>query len=77
MRIFSEEYIRQMIKMDELHFILGKRKSQFKIKSQVGSFIRSTSSTGLEAYAILKHMSFQPSFTWSYDPFNIISNLRV
>lgn len=63
--------------MDELHFISGKRRSQFKIKAQVGSFICNTRSVGLEADAILKHMGFQPSFIWSYDPFNIISDLRV
>lgn len=32
-RIFSLEYIRSMIHMDELHFVSGKRKSQFKLKA--------------------------------------------
>jgi len=77
MRIFSLEYIRQMINMDELHFISRKRKSQFKIKSQVGSFICNTRSACIEAYSILKQMGFQPSLPWSYGPFSIISNLRV
>lgn len=35
MTIFSLGYIRQMIKMDEVHFVAGKRKSQFKIKIEV------------------------------------------
>ena len=63
--------------MDEMNFISRKRKYQFKIKSQVGSFICNTRSAGIEADLILKQMGFQPSFTWSYDPFSIISNLRV
>lgn len=33
MRIFSLEYIRQMINMDEIHFVAAKKKSQFKIKT--------------------------------------------
>jgi len=49
--------------MDELHFISGKRRSLFKIKARVGSFICNTRSAGLEANDILKHMGFQPRFT--------------
>ena len=63
--------------MDELYFVLGKRKDQFKIKKKVGSFISNTRTTGVEVDTILKRMNFHPSFTWSYDPFIIISNLRV
>ena len=33
MRIFSLEYIRQMINMDEIHFVAAKKKTQFKIKN--------------------------------------------
>jgi len=53
-RIFSMEYIRHMMNMDELHFISGKRRSQFKFKALVGSFICNTKSASLEANAILK-----------------------
>lgn len=63
--------------MDEIHFVSGKRKLQFKIKTQVGPFICDTKTTGEELDSILKQFNFQPSFTWSYDPFSIISNLRV
>ena len=66
-----------MINMDDLHFVSGKRKSQFKIKAQIGSFICNTRSTGIEAYTLLKEMNFQPNFNWSYDPFGIISPLGV
>lgn len=54
MRILSLENIRQMINMDELHFISGKRRSEFKIKARVGSFICNIRSVGLEVNAILK-----------------------
>lgn len=77
MIIFSLEYIRQMINMDDLHFVSRKRKSQFKIKSNIGSFICKPRSTGVEADTLLKKMNFQPSFTWFYDPFSIIYALRA
>jgi len=77
MRIFSFEYIRQMINMDDLHFVSAKKKAQFKIKTQVGPFICNIKAASNEADALLKQMNFQLSFTWSYDPFSIISSLRV
>ena len=77
MSILSLEYIRQMINMDDLHFFSGKIKSQFNIKSKTGSFICNTRFAGIEADTLLKNMNFHPRFTWSYDPFGIISNLRV
>lgn len=63
--------------MDELHFISRKRKSQFKIKAQAGSFICNTRLAGLKPDAILKQMGFQQRFTWSYERFSIISDLGV
>ena len=39
MMIFSLEYIRLMINMDEIHFVVAKKKSQFKIKTHIGPFI--------------------------------------
>ena len=77
MRVFSLEYIRQMINMDDLHFVSGKRKAQFKLKESIESFICNTRATSAEADAMLKKMGFQPSFTWSYDSHGIISSLRV
>ena len=63
MRIFSLEYIRQMLNMDELHFVSGKRKTQFKIKANVGSFICNTRGASIDVDALLKNMDFQSSFT--------------
>lgn len=33
MRIFSLEYIRQMLNLDDIHFVVAKKKSQFRIKT--------------------------------------------
>ena len=66
-----------MMNLDELHFVSNKKKSQFKLKAQIGSFFCNTRVATKEAYLLLKQMQFELSFTWSYDPMGIISKLRV
>ena len=77
MRIFSLEYIRQMIGVDEVHFLSAKKKSHFRIKSQIDPLICNSRATGGEADKILKEIKFTHSFNWSYDPIGIISKKRV
>lgn len=77
MRIFVLEYIRQIINEDEVHFVSAKKKSQFRIKSQIGHFICNNKAAVEEVDRRLKEMNFTHSFTWSYDPWGIISNKRV
>jgi hypothetical protein len=38
-RIFSLEYIRQMINSNDIHSVAFKKKQQLRIKGQIGSFI--------------------------------------
>jgi len=66
-----------MINMDEMHFVLAKKKSQFSIKTQVGLFICNARKTTKEEDLLLKKMKFKLRFSWSYDPLGIISRLRV
>lgn len=63
--------------MDDLNFVSHKRKSQLKIKAQIGSFICNTRSASVEAGKLLRKMNFHPNFTWSNDPFDIISVVTV
>jgi len=63
--------------MDDLHFLVAKRKYQFKIKAHVGPFICNTKTTTKEENILLKQMKFKLSFIWSYDPLGIISKFRV
>jgi len=74
--IFALEYIRQRFNVDEVHFVAAKKKSQFKLKAQVGPFIYNTRAAGEEENKLLKE-KFGLSFTWSYDPMGVISKLRV
>jgi hypothetical protein len=76
-RIFSLEYIRQMVNSDDIHFVAAKKKQQLRIKTQIGPFICNNRSTGEEADNLLKQMRFTQSSTWAYDPFGVISELRV
>ena len=77
MRIFALEYIIQMLNADEVHFVCAKKKSQFKIKTQIGPFICNSRTTWEEANKLLKEMKFSLSFRWSYDLVGVISKLRV
>jgi hypothetical protein len=61
-RIFSLEYIRQMINSDDIHFVAFKKKQQLRIKGQIGSFICNSRAAGEEANKLLKEMKFQPKF---------------
>jgi hypothetical protein len=76
-RIFALEYIRQMVNSDDIHFVSVKKKQQLRIKTQIGSFICNNRVVGEEADNLLKQMNFTRSFTWNYDPFGVISELRV
>jgi hypothetical protein len=66
-----------MINLDEIDFLATKKKSQFRIKTQIGPFICNNREIGEESFLLLKHMKFPMSFTWSYDPFFIIYELRT
>jgi hypothetical protein len=77
MRIFSLEYIRQMINSDDIHFVSLKKKHQLRIKGQIGSFICNSRGIGEEADRLLKEMKFFVSFAWHYDPCGIIFEMRV
>lgn len=77
MKIFSLECIRHMLKLDDIHFVVAKKKSQFRINTQVGPFICNTRYISEEVDKMLKEMKYSLSFTWSYDPCGIISKLKV
>jgi hypothetical protein len=76
-RIFSLEYIRQMINSDDIHFVSLKKRQQLRIKGQIGSFICNSRAVGEEADKILREMKFDTSFLWHYDPWGIITEMRV
>jgi hypothetical protein len=62
---------------DDIHFVSLKKKQQLRIKGQIGSFICNSRGAGEEADRILKEMKFFKSFVWHYDPYGIISEMRV
>lgn len=66
-----------MLNADEVHFVAVNKKSQFKLKAQVGPFICNTRAVGEEVDRLPKEMNFGLSFTWSYDPIGMISKFRV
>jgi hypothetical protein len=76
-KIFSLEYIRQVINSDDIHFVSLKKMQQLIIKGQIRYFICNNRGTGEEADRLLKKMKFFMSFTWHYDPCGIISEMRI
>jgi hypothetical protein len=76
-RIFTLEYIRQMINSDNIHFVSLKKKQQLRIKGQIGLSSATVEASGEEADRLLKEMKFFVSFTWHYDPCGIISEMRI
>ena len=59
MRIFSLEYIRQILNSDEINFLSTKKKTQFKIKNQLGPFICNNRNAGKEADKCLQKLKFR------------------
>jgi hypothetical protein len=66
-----------MINSDDIHFVSLKKKQQLRIKGKIGSFICNSRGVGEEANQLLKEMKFFVSFAWHYDPYGIISEMRV
>ena len=64
MRIFSLEYIRKIINSDDVNFLSARKKTQFKIKNQLGPFICNNREAGEEAEKCLQEMKFSSSFMW-------------
>jgi hypothetical protein len=77
MRIFSLEYIRKVIKSDDIHFVSLKKKQQLRIKGKIGYFISNSRGAMEEEYILLKEMNFFVCFIWHYDPCGIISEMRI
>jgi hypothetical protein len=71
-RTFTLEYIRQMIKSGDIHFMSLKKKQQLRIKGQIGYFICNNRGITEEANKLLKEMKFFMSFPWNYDSYGVI-----
>jgi hypothetical protein len=76
-RVFALEYIRKIMNSDDIHFVSLKKKQQLRLKGQIGSFICNNRGAGDEADKLLREMKFPTSFAWHYDPYGIISEMRL
>ena len=55
----------------------SKKKTQFKLKNQIGPFIVNNRDALKEIAKKLSDYKFQEIFYWNYDPQGIISNIRI
>ena len=76
-RIFALEYLRQLLNVDEINFIASRKRTQFKLKNQIGPFIVNNRKSANEINVKLKEYKFPYSFMWNYDPQGILSTMRV
>jgi len=56
MRLFALYYYRQMINLDEVHFVKAKKNAQVRIKDQLGPFICNNREAGKEVEEILQRV---------------------
>ena len=77
MKLFALEYSRQIINSNEVNFLVAKKKTEFKMKNQLGPFICNNREAGSEVNKILQEMKFKKNFMWQYDPHGVIIKLRL
>jgi hypothetical protein len=77
MRIFSLEFIRQSLNVDEVHFIPRRKKTNFKPKREIGPFIVHSRSTLQVLETMLQELGLEQGTTWQYDPLGVINNKRL
>lgn len=79
MRLFALEYFRQFGNSDYLHFQSRNKKSQLKVRNQLGPFLYNRKEEGWkEADSILEGLQLKTSFEWiPYDPNHSISLRRI
>jgi hypothetical protein len=77
LRIFSLEFIRQSLDSDNIHFIPRKKRTNFKIKREVGPFIVYNRTTLQVVETKLQELNLERGEAWKYDPFGIIKEKRL
>ena len=79
MRFFALEYFRQLISADLTHFCSAKKKSQLRIRNQLGPFIINKREAWEDADRILgEELKLKKIFWWApYDPNSFISDKKV
>lgn len=66
-----------MLNIDEVIFLSYNKKAKFKIKAHIGPYLINVRVATKEIDAILSQMKFKLSFSCSYDPQGIISDLTL
>ena len=76
-RVFDLEYLRQVLNADAINFMASKKKTQFKLKNQIGPFIVNNRDADKEIERRLSELKFQVSFPWNYGPQGLLNSIRV
>lgn len=76
-RIFALEYLRQILNADEVNFMASRKKTQFKLKNQIGPFILNNREAANDINIKLKEYKFPYNFIRNYDPQGVLSTIRI
>lgn len=77
MRLFALEFIRQSLKVDQVHFVPMKKCYFFKLRKAMGPFIVNTRQVAQEVERLLNDMCLLQVVEWAYDAHQIISKRRL
>ena len=79
MRLFALEYYRQIMNSNDINFVSAKKKTQVKIKNQLGPYVIHDTDAWKDVENILEdYLRLKKSFGWvPYDPCSFISDRRV
>ena len=64
MRLFALEYIKQILNSDEVNFLSTMKKTQFKIKNEIGPFICNNRTASQQVEKYLQEFKFSQCLKW-------------
>lgn len=76
-RLFSLEFIRKSLNVDQIHFVPMKKVHMFKLLMSVGLFIVNMRQAADEVNMMLDGIHLLLGDKWAYDPHPVISNRRI
>ena len=76
MRIFSLEFIKESLNVEQLHFFPAKKGNMFKLGKFLGSFVVNSRHAFKVVESLLKKINFELGYFWNYDPHGVIAQRR-
>ena len=72
LRMFVLEYIKQLVDIDKIHFLISKKKRRRTFSIMMGRYDVNIKNSTKEAIKVLEKFIFPQDHPWKYDPYFII-----